>query len=352
MTTKTCTKCGNAYDLNSTHFPPHTSSPDGFRSQCRTCYAASVMASRARVAARKGEPIPVTKDEAAEVAAIPTGAIARDGHPYVPHAEMVSVFKAVVAHAEATGEHPMNLIFIGPSGSGKTEGAAFLADQLGLPFTKVDAAAMTDPESWFGTREVVVKDGVSVTAYRPSTFVEALGQPGVLLIDEVNRVRDEHRNILLPLTDGSYRVTNPLTGDVVVRHPQCYIIMSGNRGLAFTGTYPVDPALTTRAATVLFDYLAPDVETAIAVTATGVSTDYARLFVRFAAEVRNRAKVDPELMPVSTREVLMACRFVAAGLDPDTAAHVAIINGTSDEGDAASAAATLKAIWVGINPRP
>ncbi len=271
-------------------------------------------------------------------------------HAYRPIPGLIELWTAVTKSAE-DGADPINLMFLGPSGCGKTVGARFLASLVGLPFTKVDAAAMTDPESWFGTREVTVQDGVSVTTYRPSSFVQAIERPGVLLIDEMNRVKDEHRNVTLPLLDDTHRVTNPLTGDVVIRDPYCFVIMTGNRGLQFTGTYAIDPALMTRAAVVEFDYADEASEMLIAQEATGCDEETARLFVRFATESRSRAKTDPDFAPISTREVMKACQLVSKGLSTDLAATYVILNGASPEGGPQSIRQSLANIWAGIrNP--
>lgn len=268
-------------------------------------------------------------------------------HEYRPIPGLIETWGAVT-NAAAAGAQPFNLIFLGPSGCGKTEGAAFLAALVGLPFTKVDAASMTDPESWFGTREVIAEDGVSVTSYYPSNFVTAIESPGVLLIDEINRAKDGDRNVLLPLFDGTHQVTNPLTGEVVKKHPRCFVIMSGNRGLQFTGTYAVDPALMTRSLTVNFDYAAPVEETKIALQASGCDDVTADLFVRFADESRKKAKLDADFSPISTREVILASRMVACGLTADAAARFVVINAASPEGGAASVAASLENIWAAV----
>jgi MoxR-like ATPase len=273
-------------------------------------------------------------------------------HEYRPNPELVQLWHAVVTTATAKGQHPQNLMFLGPSGSGKTDGAAYLAALVGLPFTKVDAASMTDATDWFGTREVVEENGASVTRYRPSAFVKAVERPGVVLIDEVNRIRDEHRNVILPLTDGTHRVTNPLTGETVTKDPRCFIIMSGNRGLSFTGTFAIDPALMTRALVVDFGYTDSDSEVKIAVEATGVDEETAALFVRFANETRERAKADPDITPMSTREVLEASKLVAGGLSADLAVRFATMNSASDEGGAASPRSVLEVIWAGLRKAP
>lgn len=340
---KMCPICGRTYPEASGAFWKSKATPDGFSRRCKACPPPSwtplgTKGFRARKAAPMAVSAAPAATEARPPARIPT---------YVASKELLALWAAVLASADGT-VHPVPLLFTGPSGSGKTVGAQYLAAVAGLPFTKVDAAAMTDPESWFGTREIVAHDGVAVTVYRPSEFVTAITQPGVVLVDEINRVRDEHRNIFLPLLDGTNQVTNPLTGETVVKHPRCFVVMSGNKGLHFTGTYPIDPALTSRSVHWKFDYVNMDDEVRIVVDQSGVDPEVARLFVRFANETRLRASEDFEMLPVSTREVIAASRLVAKGLSVDVAAKAAFMNGASDEGGAASVEARLRAIWVGI----
>lgn len=276
---------------------------------------------------------------------------AAHSHEYVPNPKLVQLWHALVTGAQ---DRPAaNVLFIGPSGSGKTDGARYLAALVGLPFTKVDAASMTDPEAWFGTREIVVQDGVAITDYRPSSFVQALGEAGVLLIDEMNRTRDSDRNVLIPVLDHTRAVMNPLTGEVVRRHPQCFIIMSGNVGLQFTGTNAIDPAFISRSLTVKFDYIDSDAETRVVVEASGADEDDAAVFVRFANETRAKAKNDPEFNPISTREVIEAARLTKDGLSRDLAIEFAVLNAASDEGGSASVRQELQNLWNGVrNWRP
>lgn len=267
-------------------------------------------------------------------------------HEYVPMPELASLWHAVVTGAKS--RPAANLLFVGPSGSGKTDGARYLAALVGLPFTKVDAASMTDPEAWFGTREIVVQDGVAVTDYIPSAFVQAIQKPGLVLIDEVTRVRDEHRNVLLPLLDGTRAVMNPLTGEVLHRHPQCFIVMAGNVGLHFTGTNAIDPAFLTRALTVEFDYISDDIERKVVVDASGCDEEAAYVFVKFANETRAKAKVDDQFVPISTREIIEAGRLVKDGLTRDLAVKFTVLNAASGEGGSSSIRQELQNIWNGV----
>lgn len=281
----------------------------------------------------------------------PDGELASDddlshSHEYVPMPDLIALW-----HAEVTGatKRPAgNLMFLGPSGSGKTDGAKALAALAGLAFTKVDAASMTDPEAWFGTREIVVQDGVAVTSYSPSAFIESIQKPGMTLIDEITRVRDEHRNVLLPLLDGTRAVTNPLTGEIVARHPGNFIVMAGNVGINFTGTNAIDPAFLTRARHVEFEYIDATNETRIVIEASGCDQETAEVFVRFAGETRMKAASDQEFTPISTRELIEAGRLVTDGLTRDLAVKFVVLNAASNEGGSSSLRQEMQNIWNGV----
>lgn len=267
-------------------------------------------------------------------------------HEYVPMPGLRELWNSMLVGAS---KRPAgNLIFIGPSGSGKTDGARALAAEAGLSFTKVDAASMTDPEAWFGTRELIVEQGVAVTHYEPSDFVRSIQLPGVTLIDEITRVRDEHRNVLLPVLDATRAVMNPLTGEVIHRHPLNFIIMAGNVGLHFTGTNAVDPAFMTRALVVEFDYIDEDTERRIVAEASGCDDETSFVFTRFAVETRAKAKADDQFLPISTRELIEMGHRVADGLTRDLAVRFVVLNAASGEGGSASIRQELQNLWNGV----
>ena len=217
-------------------------------------------------------------------------------------------------------------------------GAAVLAKKI---------AAMTDPGECVGLM-LPNANGVAVTFYRPSLFVERIQTKGVILLDEINRIDDGMRQVLLPLLDKSRAVLNPLNGQIVKRHPECVIVMSGNVGLRYTGTSAIDPAFTTRSAKLSVDYVDPDTELAILTERTGVSEVVAKLLVRFAVDVREKAKSDPDWPTVSTRELIEVSQFVVNGLDAGTALEICVFNGASDEGGTASVRSSMSILWAAI----
>lgn len=346
-----------AHDVpwDAAHLGPWAMDPNRKNIRCRNCdreYRRSRREARQGVEPRRRNAIRADEQDIRDLRfASPEGeesVVKETSHDYIPNPELVALWKTIVTNTMKNGAPAANIVFFGPSGSGKTRGAEYLADLVNLPFLKVDAASMTDPESWFGTREIITEAGVPVTKYVPSAMVEHIQKPGVTFIDEVTRVDDQHRNVLLPLTDGTGHVTNPLTGEQVVRHQHNFIIMAGNRGLQFTGTSAVDPAFTTRALTVEFDYISEADEQKVAIEETGCDATTALVFAKFATESRNKAKQDADFPPISTREVIMACRLAAGGMNRDLAAKFAILNAASPEGGNASIRGDLEKLWNGV----
>lgn len=342
MNAKICRTCGVMKPQE--EFSKDSKTTDGRANHCRACAAEYRRLHAGSTPRSRRAPAPTF------TAPTSSGARTTAETDYIPPRDVVATFAASQIKVARGGLAP-NFLYIGPSGSGKTEAARHLSRLAGLDFTHVDAPAMTDPEAWFGTREVVVQDGAPMTVYHPSDFATAIERPGGVLIDEANRAPDQIRAILLALLDDTRQATNPITGGVVKRHRECYVWLTGNVGLNFTGTFAVDPAFFTRTLTSRFDYLDQNAEAQLAVSRTGVDPDAALLFARFARETRDRAALDEEFPPISTREVLAASDLVACGLDVNTAVHQAIINAAPTDGGAESVSANLEMIWTGIRPK-
>jgi MoxR-like ATPase len=277
-----------------------------------------------------------------------------NAHRYRPNPDMLDQWTAS-ERAVAAGHLPKTFLFVGPAGSGKTDGAAYLAAMSGLDYLKVDAASITDAEGWFGMRDAVSdpNTGASVTVYTPSDFVLHVQQPGCTYVDEITRTK--HRNVLLPIVDGTRRVLNPLTGKVLQIHPQHRFIFGGNFGLAFAETFAVDIALLTRTLIIDFDYLKPEDESEVLAEATGIPKHQADALARFAADWRAKAKLmakngNADLDPVATRQLINAASQIAFGADIDMTAQAAFFRIISDEGDTMSLRQQVLGLWTGIRP--
>jgi MoxR-like ATPase len=191
-----------------------------------------------------------------------------------------------------------------------------------------------------------------VTAYHPSDFVTAVQQPGIVFIDEANRTMGRVLQIILPLTAGDHSVTNPLTGQRVAKHPDCFIILASNVGMEYVDTYAFDPALLSRSVTVDFTYLPQPDEAKLAIAATGCSAEIAKLWTTFAARTRAMATTpgNDDIPMMSTREVLQACVLQTAGLSADETALAAFVDRQSRVGGDSSVYGRLKLVWTGLRP--
>jgi nitric oxide reductase NorQ protein len=336
---------------------PHDADPSAFskgKTRCRSCtslyfkdWAAKKRANAQPLNTRRNDPafspLPTPADQASVVSQ-PTVqreimSVERNiGHTYRPNPKLVRLWDAIVA-ASQHGDH-LVLAMHGPHGSGKTDGAEFLAKRADRPLVKIDAKSMVDAEAWFGTRGAVEGS----TFYHPSEFVKALQERSVIQIDEYTRVSNDVRDVLNPLMDGSRTVLNPITGDRITLHPECIVILSGNVGFKYTGSYDVDPATTSRLAVINIDYPAHDDEVAIITEHTGVPAGTANRLIELAAETRN----NPKMEAVSTRQLLQAAVLISTGLDETEAVEAKIINAASDQGDGGSARARLATLWGGI----
>jgi MoxR-like ATPase len=268
------------------------------------------------------------------------------GITYRPDPELVGMFNAIRA-AQQRGKHK-NLMLIGGSGSGKGEGMRYLAETAGMDLVKIDASSMVDSESWFGSKEITVVNGAPQTEYVPSAMVRALRstKPTVIFIDEINRVSDQQRQVLLPLLDGSRAVMNPLTGEIETAGPNIMFAMAGNVGIEYTGTHAIDPAFTSRAVFHEVRYADIDTETSILVEA-GCDALTAETLARFGADTRAKAQYEPDFPVVSTRALLSVVDLYVSGLDLDAAIRASVILPVSAEGGAQSPRAMLDVLWTG-----
>lgn len=293
-----------------------------------------------------GDPVVVEVTTVDEPDWIPTGITEPVYTPeYRMPKEMKAVWDATVRRAPYG-----NILLQGPKGSGKTEGPrALAAMEADMPFTKVDAASMLTPGDWLGAPELIVKDGVAVTHFMESEFARALTQRGCILIDEVNRVRDEMRQILIPILDATRQMTNPFTGQVIHRHPECVIVMTGNIGMQYTGTSAIDPAFTDRSRIVEVAYVEPEIEVEIILgKVPGTPKETAALLVRYATEVRAKADTDPDWPPLSTRQLLAMAEDMQNGLDLQTVVKISYLNSLSREGGTGSTRQQAEVLWTGI----
>lgn len=295
-------------------------------------------------------PVSVTPVETPPVMAPVMAPVAekQDYRGYVPSDILISAASVLTAR-EPYG----NMMFLGPKGSGKTEAGTWVGmfveslRKHAMPVSKFDMASYTTPDAFGGDMSLTSENGSTVTRYTESDFVAAMKQPGVVLLDEFNRVTDSIRQVLLPLLDGAREFRNPVSHTIDKRHPQCLFVMTGNVGLEYTGTTAIDVAFTDRVPVIMFTYAQPDVEEGILTMRTGVAKPMAALLVRFATDIRAKAAIDGAWSPVSTRQLIDTADYISRGMTPDDAVLIRIVDTMSREGGYESVASKAWITWTG-----
>lgn len=218
------------------------------------------------------------------------------------------------------------LLVIGAPGSGKTEGIRQAVRRYNaehdteIELTKMDCATITDPQKWFGRREVD-RDG---TRFERSDFVEAVERGDVILLDDVTRLHAALHNPIFGLLDGSNEVRISDLNLVVRRHPNT--VFFGTANYTGSGIHRMDPAMRERFAFTLERPWPPrEEEIRILRSATGVDGDGALHLVSVAAKSRAMHEAGDLRIPISTRTLVSAAWLVASGMSEKQALEITAV---------------------------
>lgn len=240
-----------------------------------------------------------------------------------------------------------NMLVIGPSGCGKTEGIKKLGEQFNVPVYKIDCASITTPDRWVGHKELITKDGQTVTEYVKSNHLKWLAaediEPGIVLYDEINRLPASLLNTLIPVLDGSQEIWVPDLGIYSAVNPQTMIAATANLGVGYSGTYGMDIALQDRFGTVMEQTFPPaNEESQILMRRTGIEKEKADLLVKIATQCRNKANDGTLSKYVSTRALIDCAFYVGAGMTVVDAADTTFLKKFNGEGGAESEQAIVR----------
>ncbi|MEG6616346.1 AAA family ATPase [Peptococcaceae bacterium 1198_IL3148] len=177
----------------------------------------------------------------------------------------------------------LNVMLTGDPGTGKTELCQRLANAHKLPFHRVNVGAIRTPRDWFGHWEFV--DGKTV--FVKSQFVDAIQRPGIVALDEFNRVTPDIHNSIYTILDHNREVFIEETKETVKVHPQCIFIATENRGRSHTGIFMEDAAVEDRFETVRLELPPVDIMTELLVNNHGVNTEQAQLLARITHKLND-----------------------------------------------------------------
>jgi MoxR-like ATPase len=242
----------------------------------------------------------------------------------------------------------------GPSGIGKTELLIAAGRQRGIDVFVQHTASVTDPELWLGHKEI----DENGTRWVFSDFLKALQRPGLVLIDEINRVHSSVLSVILPILDGQQRVLVPgAEGErgepvYVNVHPEALIAATANLGYGYTGTYQLDIAVMER-----FAYRIPITwpdekeEIKILTLRTGIEKKDAERLVWIAAKTRQMSAGEQISRGISTRSLLHWAMQVSSGMPISRAAEYSVLGQYREEGGNESDLMKVKAVIEGKGGR-
>lgn len=214
---------------------------------------------------------------------------------------------------------PGGLLITGPSGSGKTKSVTVAIERLnaanpglGLPLLVMNCPTLTDPQKWFGRREVDEKG----TRYVKSDFVAAVESGAVILLDEFMRLHPTIHNPVMSLLDGTESVLLSDLNLTITRNPRTVFIGTTNIGAQFGGTHRMDWAMRERwSFTIERDFPPRDDEIRVLVSHNpGCDADAASVLVDIARKTRDLWVTGDLRAPISTRTLDNAAFLVASGM--------------------------------------
>ena len=210
-----------------------------------------------------------------------------------------------------------NVLLTGPSGSGKTEIVKLLCEKSGTPLTIIQMGAITDPtEQLVGKMDIDSLTGGTKFDWAP--FALAIQQPGVVLLDEINRIPRNGENLLFSCLDN----TRCLCADgaksqdqrEIPVHQDCMFIATANIGDEFTGTKEIDAAMMTRfLSKIEMNYMKQETEIKILMKRQDITKEDATNIAFVANRIRVMASKGELQVSISTRETLTCAEMVHDG---------------------------------------
>lgn len=216
-----------------------------------------------------------------------------------------------------------NTLLTGPSGSGKTELIKKLCEVTNTPLTIIAMGGVTDVTDHL-VGKLDLDPATKGTKFDWAEFALAIQRPGVILLDEINRIPRGGANILYSVLDNTRTLHANGAKSTDVReikvNPECCFFATANIGSEFTDANEIDEALRTRlCAQIPLDFMDVKTETKVLVARTGIDSDDARSIAEVAADIRREYRKQTLQYNVSVRETLYTAELVRDGLDVEEA---------------------------------
>ncbi|AEF93781.1 ATPase associated with various cellular activities AAA_5 [Desulfotomaculum nigrificans CO-1-SRB] len=231
----------------------------------------------------------------------------------------------------------INVMLTGDPGTGKTELTKRLAQAHGLPFHRVNVGAIRTPRDWFGHWEFIGGQ----TVFIQSEFVDAIQRPGIVALDEFNRVTPDIHNSIYTILDHNREVFIEETKQYITVHPRCIFIATENRGRSHTGTFMEDTAVEDRFETIQLELPPVEVMAGLLEEVYGASRDQALLLARITHKLNSLYHEESLSRPTGFRPAISATALIKRGQPLKTALKYTFVNRFSPEGGVDSEQTTV-----------
>ncbi|GAB6181488.1 hypothetical protein JCM14036_28070 [Desulfotomaculum defluvii] len=231
----------------------------------------------------------------------------------------------------------INVMLTGDPGTGKTELTKRLAQAHNLPFHRVNVGAIRTPRDWFGHWEFIGGQ----TVFIQSEFVNAIQRPGVIALDEFNRVTPDIHNSIYTILDHNREVYIEETKQYVAVHPMCIFVATENRGRSHTGTFMEDTAVEDRFETIKLELPPIEIMAELLVKVYGVNEEQALLLARITHKLNSLYHEESLSRPTGFRPSIAAAALIKRGQPLNTALKYTFVNRFSPEGGVDSEQTTV-----------
>lgn len=251
---------------------------------------------------------------------------------YVSLGDEIEVFEAAFAAR-------LPVLLKGPTGCGKTRFVEHMAWRLSaqreIPLTTVACHEDLTATDLVGRYLLSGEE----TVWLDGPLTRAVRNGGLCYLDEIVEARKDTTVLIHSLTDHRRLLPIDKTAERLEAHPDFLLVISYNPGYQSI-VKDLKPSTRQRFVSLEFGYPAPEVETGIIVTESGVDEDTAARLADIGARTRSLRERGLE-EGVSTRLLIYAGTLIAGGIDERRACQVALVNAVSDDADVQQAVADV-----------